>query len=568
MTSSIVFDHLSFSYQNTTAPALQDISGEMSQGSFTMVMGHSGAGKSTLCCAINGLVPRFLRGDYTGRVMAEGMEAGKNSVPDMARAVGIVLQDFEAQLFSTNVELEVAFGLENQCLPRTAMEERIHAYLRVVGLEELLRRDTATLSGGQKQRLAIGSVLAMETPVLVMDEPTTDIDPEGRHHILSLIRRLRTRERTLVVTDLDAEAAVHADQIWLLKDGQLASKGTPAEILTDSSLIESCGIRPLGTIALFQAMNWPGQPLTVEDAATEIENHRLYCPHRPEREAISALASGKVILETRNLSYRYSAGSTNALSDIDLTIHEGDFVAMLGQNGSGKTTLAKHFNGLLKPTAGEMFVRGRPVNNYRRDELAREVGYVFQNPDHQIFAPTVGEEVSFGPRILGIDRKTLERNIAEALDATGLSGFEDKNPFLLNRGERQRVAVASILAVKPAVIILDEPTTGLDYVHQRDTMEMLKRLNQLGHTIIVITHAMWIAEAYARRSILMKEGRILLDGPTSTVFSDENMLAAASLAPSDLIRLRNRLGLAAMTLTDMVKELRGVHIEIPFSNQR
>lgn len=556
MTSSIIFDHLSFSYQNTIAPALQDVSGEMTRGSFTMVMGHSGAGKSTLCCAINGLVPRFLRGDYAGRVIAEGMEAGKHSVPDMARAVGIVLQDFEAQLFSTNVELEMAFGLENQCLPRTAMGERINTYLRVVGLEELLRRDTATLSGGQKQRLAIGSVLAMETPVLVMDEPTTDIDPEGRRHILSLIRRLRTRERTLVVTDLDAEAAVRADQVWLLKEGRLLARGTPAKILTDSALIESCGIRPLATVSLFQGMNWPGQPLTVDAAVAEIENRRLLSPRRPESRAISALTPGKVILEARYLSYRYPTGAVNALNDIDIAIHEGDFVALLGQNGSGKTTLAKHFNGLLRPTAGDMLVRGRPVSNYRRHELAREVGYVFQNPDHQIFAPTVREEVAFGPRILGMDQKTLENNIAEALDATGLSGFEDKNPFLLNRGERQRVAVASILAVKPAVIILDEPTTGLDYVHQRDTMEMLKRLNQLGHTIIVITHAMWIAEAYARRSILMKEGRILLDGPAAAVFSDETTLAKASLAPSDLIRLRNRLGLAAMTLTDMVKELR------------
>jgi energy-coupling factor transporter ATP-binding protein EcfA2 len=563
MTSSILFDRLSFTYQNTTLPALQGISGEMTRGSFTMVMGHSGAGKSTLCCAINGLVPRFLRGDYTGRVVAEGLETAQNSVPDMARVVGIVLQDFEAQIFSTNVELEMAFGLENQCLPRSAMEERIIAYLRVVGLEGLLRRDTATLSGGQKQRLAIGSVLAMETPILVMDEPTTDIDPEGRRHILSLIRRLRTGDRTLVVTDLDAEAAVQADQVWLLKEGRLLAKGAPAEILTDSDLIESCGIRPLATVALFQRMNWTGQPLTVEAAAAEIENRGLLRPHRREGREKSALAPAKVILEARNLSFRYPAGDINALKDIDLTIHEGDFVALLGQNGSGKTTLAKHFNGLLKATAGAMLVRGRPVNHYRRPELAREVGYVFQNPDHQIFAPTVGEEVAFGPRILGMDRKTMERNIAEALSATGLSGFEERNPFLLNRGERQRVAVASILAVKPAVIILDEPTTGLDYCHQRDTMEMLKQLNQLGHTIIVITHAMWIAEAYAGRSILMKDGRILLDGPTAAVFSDETMLAKASLAPSDLIRLRNRLGLAAMTLTDMVRELRGDDIVSP-----
>jgi energy-coupling factor transport system ATP-binding protein len=567
MTSSIRFDRLSFTYEHKTLPALQGISGEMARGSFTMVMGHSGAGKSTLCCTINGLVPRFLRGAYTGRVVAEGLEAAQNSVPDMARVVGIVLQDFEAQIFSTNVDLEMAFGLENQCLPRSAMAERIIAYLRVVGLEDLLRRDTATLSGGQKQRLAIGSVLAMENPVLVLDEPTTDIDPEGRHHILSLIRRLRTGDRTLVGTDLDAEAAVQADQIWLLQKGRLLAKGTPAEILMDSDLIESCGIRPLATVALFQKMNWTGKPLTVEAAMAEIEKRGLLHPPRPkvrkDRES-PALTPAKVILEARNLSFRYPAGDINALKDIDLTIQGGDFVALLGQNGSGKTTLAKHFNGLLKATAGDMLIHGRPVNHYRRPELASKVGYVFQNPDHQIFAPTVAEEIAFGPRILGMDRKTMDRNIAEALSATGLSGFEERNPFLLNRGERQRVAVASILAVKPAVIILDEPTTGLDYCHQRDTMEMLKQLNQLGHTIIVITHAMWIAEAYAKRSILMKDGRILLDGPTAAVFSDETMLAKASLAPSDLIRLRNRLGLAAMTLTDMVRELRGEDIVKPF----
>jgi energy-coupling factor transport system ATP-binding protein len=244
------------------------------------------------------------------------------------------------------------------------------------------------------------------------------------------------------------------------------------------------------------------------------------------------------------------------LKGIDLSIGEGQFVAILGQNGSGKTTLAKHLNGLLTPTTGQLLVQGRPTTEYPRRELARLVGYVFQNPDHQIFAKTVLEEVGFGLKALGEDPRLTERRVAEALESVGLSGSEETVPFTLTKGERQQVAVASVLATQPQVIILDEPTTGLDYRRQRSMMEMLKRLNRAGHTVIIITHSMGVAAEYATRTIVMKEGAVLLDGPTRPVFKEESRLSGASLRPSSLVRLSNWLSTEALTVEQMVEELK------------
>jgi energy-coupling factor transport system ATP-binding protein len=287
-----------------------------------------------------------------------------------------------------------------------------------------------------------------------------------------------------------------------------------------------------------------------------MEEYGLAACRRPGPLARPAPGRGSPILQARGLSYRYAGADREALRGIDLTIGQGEFLAILGRNGSGKTTLAKHFNGLLRPTAGQMLVSGRPTSAFRRHELARQVGYVFQNPDHQIFAPTVREEISFGLRVLGEDRETVKRRVAEAMAVTGLEGYGDKTPFLLSRGERQRVAVASVLAMEPRVIILDEPTTGLDDRHQRDAMEMLKRLHAMGHTVVMITHAMRIAEAYADRIAVMSEGQVIGDGETRRIFADEALLARASLIPSPLARLSNRLGLSSLTLEGMIEELK------------
>ncbi|MBO9370678.1 MAG: energy-coupling factor ABC transporter ATP-binding protein [Chloroflexi bacterium] len=552
---AISIQDLSFTYAETTRPALQHINGEVEEGTFVVIMGHEGAGKSTLCYSLNALVPRFFRGEYAGQVVVHNVEVARARVAEMSRRVGLVLQDFEAQLFSTSVELEVAFGPENLCLSRDEIERRIDHYLRFVGLAEMRRREPASLSGGQKQRLAIASVLALEPPIVVMDEPTTDLDPVGREEVLSVSDLLRQERRTLVVVDQDPDTAVDADQVWLMREGEMVAQGPPRQVLTDLALLESCGVQPPPTVALFQALGWPGQPLTVEEAIALIRQHNLAQP-RP-LQSPAALTNGRpVILELRDVDYIYPTRAVEALSGVNLQIREGEFLALVGQNGSGKTTLAKHLNGLLKPTRGEVLFRGRPLQEIRRTEMARHVGYVFQNPDHQIFSNTVREEVGFSLRMAGMDAKTIEERVAEALAVVGLSGYEDEVPFTLTKGERQRVAVASVLAAQPQVIILDEPTTGLDYRHQRSMMEMLRDLHRRGHTVIIITHSMWVAAEYAERAVVMKDGRVLLDAPTRVAFAQEPILAEASLRPPPLLRLGNWLGTSGLTLEAMVEELR------------
>lgn len=557
MGTAISIEDLSFTYRGGPHPALKHIQADVSEGTFIVVMGHGGSGKSTLSCCLNGLVPGFFRGEYHGRVLIKGKEAGRLKVTEMSHFVGLVLQDFEAQLFSTNVELEMAFGPENHCLPRAEIERRIVRYLAFVGLEKLRHREPATLSGGQKQRLAIGSVLALEPQILVLDEPTTDLDPQGREEVLSLAGNLQGEGRTLLVVDHEPETAAKADQVWLMREGEVVNQGPPSEILKNGPLLDFCGVKSHPLVELFQFMNWPGRPLTVEAAVGFIErNHLMRRRVRNFSSKSHQGLKGASILDARRLRYIYPTHSLEALRGVDFSIHEGEFVAILGQNGSGKTTLAKHFNGLLKPTAGQMLVQGKPTTQYRRRELARLVGYVFQNPDHQIFAKTVSEEVGFGLRALGESANLIERRVEEALGNVGLSGYEERVPFTLTKGERQQVAVASVLATQPQVIILDEPTTGLDHRDQCSMMQMLRRLNQAGHTVIIITHSMGIAAEYATRTIIMKEGSILLDGPTRSIFAEEARLAEASLQPPPFVKLSNWMGTQALTVQQMVEELK------------
>ena len=275
MGQAISIEDLTFTYRGRNLPAIQNLRAQVEEGSFLIIMGHEGAGKSTLCSALNGLVPKFLGGRYQGRVLIKGREVSRHKVSEMAGLIGMVFQDFEDQLFSTNVELEVAFGPENLRVAPQEIERRIRTYLSFVGLEKLRRREPATLSGGQKQRLAIGSVLAMEPEILVMDEPTTDLDPRGREEVLSVADRLREKKRTLLIVDHDPEIAANADRIWLMGGGRIVAEGRPGEILVDGPTLNSCGIKVPPLVELFSAMGWPGSPLTVNEAITLIQKYNL-----------------------------------------------------------------------------------------------------------------------------------------------------------------------------------------------------------------------------------------------------------------------------------------------------
>jgi energy-coupling factor transport system ATP-binding protein len=525
-----------------------------------MILGPSGAGKTTLVNCLNGIIPNMVRGKYEGTHTLNGKEAAKQAVSHMARDIGLVFQDFENQLFSTNVRLEIAFSPENFSFPREEMDGIIDEILKLIGLEGFDKREPSTLSGGQKQRLAIGSVLAGRPNIVCMDEPTTDLDPLGKIEVFNLAGKLRQSGGiTLIVVEHETEEALYADRLLLMKNGGIYKIGPARDILRDIAAFTECGVMPLQIPAFFSRYTGekPGVlPLSPQEGLEAFRRHNIVIQenrheelrrHDAERER----SYGEVLIDVKDLSHTYPNG-TPALLSTSLQVREGEFLAIVGHNGSGKTTLVKHFNGLLKPTGGSVTVCGKDTGAHTIFELGRDVGFVFQNPDHQIFSETIYDEVVFSPKLRGTPESELQERVAEALSAVDLDGYEKEDPFMLSKGIRQRIAVASVLSARPRIIILDEPTTGLDYMGQRKMMGLVKRLNETGHTVIIITHTMWVAAEYAHRVAVMNGGRLIKYGPTREVFSDDAALRVHSLRTPHIVELSNNLGKTVLSLDEMV----------------
>ncbi|UCC69472.1 MAG: ATP-binding cassette domain-containing protein [Armatimonadota bacterium] len=553
---------LRFTYRDADRPALDGISFDLCPGDLLVVMGASGAGKSTLCRSLNRIIPHFIKGSFNGQVRLLGQDTSGLRVADCARHVGLVFQDFESQLFATNIELEVAFGAESLGIPRIEIVQRIRDLLSLVGLSHLSGRRPASLSGGEKQRLAIAAALASNPPLLVLDEATSDLDPVGKSAIFRLAAALTasSSHRAIVFAHHDPEEAVGASHVLLLSEGRVAALGPPDQVLADPQLLSYHGVVPLALTSLFDGLGLEDRPLCEENATELLLQRGLRIPDEAAQrwqanDRARAQTYGQPIIEVRGLTHRYAAGDP-AVHKADLLLRRGECVAIIGQNGSGKTTLVKHFNGLLRPTEGDVLVSGESTRDRPLNALAQHVGYVFQNPDHQIFAATVAEEVAFAPTNFGLDRDEVASRVAESLAAVGFSGRENDDPFSLTKGERQRVAVASVLAGRPQVLIFDEPTTGLDERESRRMMALINQLNQRGHTIVLITHAMWLAAEYAHRVIVMHQGRILLDAPTRSAFAQTDVLRQAAIIPPQIVRLCRRLGAPALTVPEALEALR------------
>jgi energy-coupling factor transport system ATP-binding protein len=556
MTLALNIQNLSYRYRGQEKPALDRVSLDVARGDSLVIMGPTEAGKSTLTAAMNGLVPHFFKGRFEGAVTVLGRNTKEKSVAELSERVGMVFQDFEAQLFSTNVELEVAFGPENLGLPHEEIARRVDENLRLVGLAGLKHRSPATLSGGQKQKLAIASILALKPELLVMDEPTTDLDPESKKEIFRITEELRLREdMTLVVVEHETEEVLNAKNILLLKDGKVAGYGPAPEMLRRIDLLERVGVRPPAIPAYFHRMGFGTLPLTIEEGLKEFAargwriRNDAYA-RLVEREYRRGKGYGETIIECEDLEYAYPGG-LKALNGINVAIRRKEIVAIIGQNGGGKTTLAKHLNGLLLPGGGRVCVNGLATTEQTLFGLGRSVAYVFQNPDHQIFSETVFDEVAFGLRQRGMSDQETRGPVEQALAAVGLTGFEHEDPFSLTKSGRKRVAVASVLALKPDVLILDEPTTGLDYSEQRSMMEMINGLNQQGCTIIFITHHMWIVAEYAHRVLVLKEGQVLMDGTPREIFAKQE-LADAALSPPQVTAFSAALGKTLLSVDELV----------------
>jgi energy-coupling factor transporter ATP-binding protein EcfA2 len=555
--SLISIKQLSFRYRDQEdRDALTNINLDIKNGEFIVVMGASGAGKSTLCFTLNGLIPIQIKGSYSGSVSVKGVSTEGKKVSSFADKVGIVFQDFETQLFSTNVELEVAFGPENFAVEREEIGRRIAESLDMVGLEGFNDREPSTLSGGQKQRLAIASVLAIQPDIICMDEPTTDLDPIGKNGVFLIAKRLRDKNMTMIIAEHETEETLYADKIIILDEGKIVETGTPREILTQVDFLRQKGIMPLQTTEFFKD-RLPASDLPLEvDEAIDAWNLLGLRIHEEEYQELihedkrRLESHGDVLIEVKDLEHTYPTGLT-ALRNANLKIRKGEFLAVVGQNGSGKTTLVKHLNGLLLPTKGSVIVNGKDTREQSLLDISRSVGYVFQNPDHQIFEETVAAEVAFGPRLQGQTEEEIERNVKQALEAVDLVGYEEYDPFSMSKGERQRIAVASIVATKPSVIIMDEPTTGLDYPQIKSMMELIKALNEAGHTIIMVTHTMWVVAEYAHRAVVLRDGEIILQGTPREIFRHEDILEEAFLKPPQIIQMGNRLGKTVLSVAEL-----------------
>ena len=553
MTPAVETIELGCRFPGAARAALDGVGIAFAPGTVTLVMGATGAGKSTLMRCLARLVPCFTAADVTGDIRIGGTSIVERSVGELAGVLGMVFQDFEAQLFSTDVTQEVVFGLEHTGVPPAEMPGRVAAALAAVGLAGFEGRDPTTLSGGEKQRLAIAGLLALRPDVLLLDEPTSDLDPVGRKSVLGVLDRATAEGCTVVLVEHGGAAIEHADVVVLLADGRVVAAGPPMTVLADVAACDAIGVRPPDVARVFAALGLDDPPLDVDRAAERMRARGITLTP-PAAPSEAPPPTRPALLRVERLGHRY-VGGAQALAEVSADIGRGEFVAVVGRNGSGKTTLAKHLNGLLTATTGRVTLAGADVATLALEELAQRVGYVFQDPDHQLFAATVVDEVAFGPTNVGVPADEVRARVDEALAAVGLDA-RDEDPFMLDKGARQRLAVAAILALGPEVLVLDEPTTGLDHREQRQMLELLRRLHAAGRTIVIVTHTPWVVAEYAERVLLLAEGRLRYDGPVRPFFADPALVREASFRPPEVTRLGLAFGCTPLSVSELLAWVR------------
>jgi energy-coupling factor transport system ATP-binding protein len=553
-----------FRYKTAELPSLLDINLEIPRGQLTAILGPTNAGKTTLCLMLSGLVPHLVSGELTGTVIVAGedsLELGQERVAELTRHVGSVFQNPESQLFGLTVEEDIAFGPENLLVPAPEIRTIITDVLAQVGLSGLEKRSPYRLSGGQKQRVAIAAALALRPDLLALDEPVSELDPVGKSEVLAIVSALNEQNQTtIVVADHDPEWVLEmADSVVVIAEGRIIASGVPGDVFAEPASLREHGLHLPDAVELTDRLAHAGsleRAYTTEAGAvaairTAIDSNAISLgplPTAPYANTSAPPPSERIAISVSGVGFAYP-GAPAVLHDVSVSIPENDYIALVGHNGSGKTTLAKQFNGILKPTSGTITLEGVDASTLSLSTAARRVGYVYQNPDHQIFARTVYDEVAFGPRNLGITGDELSAAVTEALEFVGLAGDEKKEPFFLGLGQRQRLAVASVLAMRPEILVVDEPDTGQDAKGAREMMELIDRLHADGKTIVMITHTMEIVARHAHRVVAMAGGRIVFDAPTREFFASPEMLAELSMRAPQVTRMCAALGSDVPILT-------------------
>lgn len=558
MSAIIEMECVSFSYGTAAdgAYALKDIDLSVEEGTFVGLIGPSGAGKSTLASAITGAIPHHYRGRLFGSTLVAGLDTCEASPTDIAKVVGSVLQDIDAQMVASVVEDELLFGLENFGIDHREIEGRIASALDAVGIADLRHREIATLSGGQKQKVAIAAILAMTPRVIVMDEPTSALDPASARDVFEVLRRAKelTGMTVILIEQTVALLAEYCDRVVVIDQGRIALDGTPTDVFSHGETLRAIGVDTPRTVRISNSLAETGlapndsPALTLDGAESLVAG--ILAPGLSKSSPIVPRALGDgpdarnaaderpIIVDVAGAAYSYGTGQAG-IEGINLTVRAGEILTVVGQNGAGKTTFTKLLNGLIKPSAGVVRIAGLDTRTTPVSVLASHAATLFQNPDRQLCRNTVVEEISFGLELQGAPADAARERALHVAATFGLP--ENASPFNLSRGQRQMVALASVVALEPELIILDEPTSGLDYRECMTVMETVRQRALDGAAVVMVCHDMEVVSDFADTLAVMTEGRLIEVGPSREVFANDALLAHARIAAPCVPALGKRL---------------------------
>ncbi|MEN8240529.1 MAG: ABC transporter ATP-binding protein [Chloroflexota bacterium] len=543
----IQFSDFTFRYAAQKHPTLKNINLTIYQGEKVLIIGPSGSGKSTLGNCINGLIPNSYKGTLEGEVMIKGMIPSQESFHKLSKSIGTVLQDTDGQFVGLSVAEDIAFALENDCVPTDELKSRAKEAAEVVGLDHVLKNSPQEVSGGQKQRTSLAGILIDQVDILLFDEPLANLDPATGKNAMELIDRVhKDSGKTVVIIEHRIEDVLHrdVDRIILIDEGEIIADMGPHEMIA-SDLFARYGIREPLYVTLLKYAGvtitpemQPGYITTIDLASHKDEVLDWYCNATPAAHIIRE----QDVIRIADLSFAYT--TKTVLDEIDFTIKKGEMLAIVGRNGAGKSTLSMLVCGFESGYQGEIYLTGENAIDKSITERAAIVGYVMQNPNHMITEHLIFDEVALGLRLRNIPEDEIQRRVEKTMEICGIDRFAKWPINALSYGQKKRVTIASILVLEPEIIILDEPTAGQDYRHYTEIMEFLKTLNRdIGITIILITHDMHLMMEYTKRSIVLSEGELVADTDSSDVLTNVDIVEKGSLKETSIYHVAQSIGI-------------------------
>ena len=544
----ISFKNFSFKYNNVVDKTLKNIDLTINKGEKVLIVGPSGSGKSTLSHCINGLIPFSYNGEIEGELIIDNIKPYKESLSDVSKKVGTILQDQDSQFIGLSVGEDVAFNFENNAMELNEMKVKVIDALELVNMVDFINHSPYELSGGQKQRVSLAGVLGSDAEVLLFNEPLANLDPASGKEIMQLINDIHEKtNKTIIIVEHRIEDVLEQpfDKVIVINKGKVQGFGTPDEILK-SDLLKNNGLRePL----YLEAMKLAGCDISKSENLKDLNNideknkEVLKNWFNNETSNKDSIIKEEKILEVKNLAFSHD-GIKNTINDVSFHLNKGEILAVLGNNGAGKSTLCRLITGILKPQKGSIFLNNQCIDSWSIKQKGSSIGYVMQNPNQMISQHMIKDEIALGLKCRNYSKEEIDKKVEEVLKICGLYPYRNWPVSALSYGQKKRVTIASILAINPEVIILDEPTAGQDYKHYTEFMEFIKELSAQGISIILITHDMQLTLEYCHRAVVLSGGEKIADDKPSNILTDENIIKKANLKETSLSTLAKSIGIA------------------------